>query len=157
MHAIGIALLAALMSVSSGAAASTIQINSRVDLGGNDFVDWRQVPFDLLPEEIEVSSNGGIKVLVRGQQLERADEGASWTGNFAPGDALLAHYGAGPLMLVFPEGPVLGLGTQIQAGKFGDFVGTIEAFDAGGSSLGAFTRAGHSDDAGDNSATFRVF
>ncbi|AJE03211.1 PEP-CTERM sorting domain-containing protein [Geobacter pickeringii] len=86
--------------------------------------------------------------------METRVQGKSWAGNFGSGESLLwTRYSNGPLILDF-DSAVSGVGAQIQANRFGDFLATIEAFDQGGASLGSFVLNGHSDYSKTDTALF---
>lgn len=135
---------------------------NRGDLGVTDSIDWS----DLGVAYTVVSQPFAIQTAVRGWSagvakatagaVERRDQGDGWSGNFAPGDALLwTQDSAGPLSLTFSI-PVGAVGMQIQKADQSNpiFYATIEAFDASDTSLGAFEREGYSSNTGDGSALF---
>jgi hypothetical protein len=138
-------------------------VTSRAALAGTDNLDWG----DLGPENTEVpspfliTSDDGLLVDVRqtdGSFL-RVNQGSGFSGNFAPGDELLATnfppLGAfGPITLNFGSTALQAFGLQIQASRFGPFTAELEVFDSGGASLGSVSRAGVSNSNGDNSAIF---
>jgi hypothetical protein len=133
--------------------------SSRGAFPGNDYVDWSGfgVNSTPVPSGSAISSNLGLSMTVanaNSSSLERRDQGSGWSGNFAPGDALIWTRGSnGPLEITFAS-PIFGAGAQIQQNQFGAFTGYIEAFDATNTSLGSFTLPGNSTAAGDNSAIF---
>ncbi len=81
------------------------------------------------------------------------DSNATWTGNFANGDAVLYTTGGGPIDFVFST-PIAGFGEQIQTTDFGAFTARIEAFNAANTSLGFFTVTGNSTNGNDDTAAF---
>ncbi len=84
-----------------------------------------------------------------GASLTPNQQNSGWSGNFAPGTALLWTASAGPdITLTFAQ-PVYGAGAQIQADYFGAF--TAEVIVNG---TQHFTETGNSTSAGDNSAIF---
>lgn len=97
-----------------------------------------------------------------GSLLSRVDEGGTWGGNFAPGDALLWSGGfnanfdtvdGGTLSLAF-NGKVQAVGARIQSVSFGTFGVTIAAYD-GATLLASFLVDGLDSNANqDGSAPF---
>ena len=133
-------------------------ITNRTALGGTDFVDWGVLgsPFTTVSNPFSITSFGGLNLEVSQPfgSFERRNQSGGWNGNFTPGDRLIwTQNNPGPLTIDF-NSPVLGAGAQIQINTFGDFIGTIEAFDSGGISLGGFSLQGLSTSNGDNSAIF---
>lgn len=142
-------------------------ITNRTALGGTDFVDWGVLgsPFTTVSNPFSITSFGGLNLEVSQpfgsfERRNQSDpffgnfETTGWGGNFTPGDRLIwTQNNPGPLTIDF-NSPVLGAGAQIQRNVFGNFLGTIEAFDSGGISLGGFSLQGLSNDNGDNSAIF---
>jgi hypothetical protein len=138
-------------------------VPTRGDLGGNEFIDWAV----LGPTGTKVinsfltSANGGLDITVSmptGQFFERHDQGSTWLGNFAPGDALIFTFAStGPISLLF-DTPIFGVGAQIQTPALGPFTGFITAFDTNNATLGSFSLNGSStttvQGGGDNSAIF---
>jgi hypothetical protein len=142
--------------------AATIFVNSRAGLGANDTVDWAQlgVSGTILPNPFAATSTGGLGVIGQftggaGQRLDQSNFGGPWIGNFAPGDAVLwSNLSNGPLTLTFAN-PVSGVGSQMMADFYGNFTGSIEAFDSANISLGLFSNlTGVSNGNSDNSAVF---
>ena len=139
--------------------ASVILVTDRATLAGNDFIDWGQLGYQytLVVSPFGVTSNlgqsiGGSKP--SGVFLQRLNESSGWRGNFAPGDEALWTFNSdGPILLDFSS-LISGGGAQIQQKVYGAFTARIEAFNAGGGSLGFFDLAGDSSDAEDNSAIF---
>ena len=91
--------------------------------------------------------------------FQRRDQNNGWSGNFAPGDALLFTNAftqdINQITLTGFDGPgIVSGGAQIQANFYGNFVARIEAFDATNVSLGFFDVNGLSSGAGNNSAPF---
>ena len=152
----------------SGPAVGASFVSDRAALNADDFVDWgvlKQPSDDItnitLPSPIELkSASSGLDVTVEylpgGSRdpllrLFQEDDGISWNGNFSPDDFLLSTGFGGSILITFEE-PISAAGAQIQRAALGNFTGRIEAFDADGISLGAFTRDGVSDQVADDSA-----
>lgn len=128
---------------------------------GSDSIDWGTLGPDrsklTQPFSITVGGMPGLEATVSMSSsglFETRTQGKSWAGNFGSGESLLwTRYSNGPLVLDF-DSAVSGVGAQIQANRFGDFLATIEAFDQGGASLGSFAVNGHSDYSKTDSALF---
>jgi PEP-CTERM motif len=133
-------------------------VATRGALGANDFVDWSVLGTDVsdVINPFLTSSDVGLGItgsLPAGDFL-RVDEGSTWSGNFAPGDALLfTGFNPGPISLAFGS-PIFGAGAQIQNNIYGEFRGIISAFDSSNALLGSFQLDGNSNGSGDNSAIF---
>lgn len=134
-------------------------ITSRSALGANDTLNWNVLGSAGTPVSSpftigSTSGNTTITGSIPSGSFERRDQNNGWGGNFAPADALLwTRNNPGPLQLNFSQA-VRGAGTQIQIDSYSLFTAVIEAFNSGGTSLGSFTLAGDSTNAGDNSAIF---
>lgn len=138
--------------------AAVSQVFSRGALAGNDYIDWSSVGVSntVVSNPFNTTTNNGLGVTgsMPAGQFERRDQGPSWFGNFANGDRLLwTQLSTGPIFLEFLN-PVWGAGTQIQADFYGNYTGSIEAFDSANNSLGLFSLPGISNGNGDNSAVF---
>jgi hypothetical protein len=174
-------LSAILVLASSLAHASTIQVNS---LSGNDYFDWGQVRVvdgsgtaQGVPSPLAVTSNlGRTAVLTDGVAFTGLIEGpdSDWTGNFTVGENVLITADNAHLFTTDPSTyvptlnpaaaatsfqvdlatPVAGLGLQISANRFGDFLATLEVYDSGNVLLGLFNVTGRLDGAEDGSAPF---
>ncbi len=133
-------------------------ITSRSALGADDALDWSVLGSAgtsvSSPFTVSSASDNRITGSIPSNPFERRNQGNGWNGNFASGDALLwTQNNPGPLQLVFSQA-VRGVGTQIQVDSYSLFTAAIEAFNSSGTSLGRFTLAGSSTNAGDNSAIF---
>jgi len=96
-------------------------------------------------------SGGNATFSMPGGSFQRATQGTSWGGNFAPGDALLwTNYNPGPLDIVF-SGGVGAFATQIQSNYFGTGQALISAYDASSTLLGSFSVPSTSNSNGDDS------
>lgn len=138
--------------------AATLGVSSRPALGTDDSVDWATLgpSFTSVPNPFTINSTGGktLNVSQPDESFQRLDQNNGWAGNFAPGDALLfTNYNQGPITINFTS-PIAGGGAQIQSNYSGPFIGTIEAFNSGGDSLGSFSFSGNSNNNADNSAKF---
>jgi hypothetical protein len=157
------ALAAVLLVGADTARAGYALVTSRAALGGTDSIDWAQLGPELtvVPSPAAVMSAGGVSATVSQpvSPFERRDEGTTWFGNFAPGDALLYTSnvtvgGSGPMTIDFGSTSVVAAGAQIQAVFYGTFTGRVEALDGMGMVLASFDVPGLSDGAADNSAIF---
>ncbi len=139
--------------------ATLTMVTDRGALGATDTVDWAQLGpagAHLFTPVFATSSGGGVTVDVSSPPGEvfRHDQSVDWTGNFAPGAALVfEQHELEPLQLSFAA-PVLGAGAQIQESLLRDFTATIRAFSPTDAPLGSFTVAGLATDAADDSAPF---
>jgi hypothetical protein len=134
----------------------------RADLVAADSIVWsvRGVSYTTVSQSFSIATTThgwqvGVSKPTEGV-FERRDQGDGWSGNFAPGDALLwTRDTAGPVSLTFPI-PMSAVGMQIQKDDQSNppFNAVIEAFDALGVPLGSFTREGVSNAKGDGSALF---
>ena len=129
----------------------------------NDTLDWSTtgLAYDLLPNPFNATTPKGITLEIgsaSGFELERADEGTGWLGNFLPGEALLySGFGSpGPILITFNP-PVFGVGAALQTAAYGDFAISIQVFDRNGASLGTLLDSGSSSQAQDGSARFVGF
>ena len=169
------------MFVGSVAQAATIQVNA---LSGNDYFDWAQVRVvdgsgiaQGLPSPLTVTSNlGRTAVLSDGVAFTGLIEGpdSDWTGNFLVGENVLITADNANLFPIDPSTglptlnpaavatsfqvdlatSVAGLGLQISANRFGDFLASLEVYDSGNVLLGLFNVIGRLDGAEDGSAPF---
>lgn len=155
---VGAAAFVSLGTVFASTAQAVTFVTDRTALGANDSVDWGSLgsEFTTVGSPFSITSSGGtnLDVSLSSGSFQRRDQSSGWSGNFAPGDALLWTQGnLGPLEIDFSTA-VSGAGAQIQANQYGSFTGIIEAFDSLGSSLGSFNLAGLSSGSSDNSAIF---
>jgi len=159
-----VALGCALMAVTNLLMAQ-VSVTSRGALGATDSLDWGKTgtEFDALGASFNTTTSDGLGVAVSGATssfngFERADQGSSWGGNFAPKDKLLwTGFGSAPqTMTIEFASPVFGAGAQIQNDFLtpGAFTALLTAYDSFGAFLFSDTFAGNSTDAGDNSAIF---
>jgi hypothetical protein len=153
-HAAALVLSAALV-----APVHAALVNSRVELGATDAIDWAQLGAagTLVAPLTAVLSMQGLGATVSprvGTTLVRQDQGAAWGGNFAPGAALLRAGQVQDSMVVQFAQPIAGGGVQLQASAFGPFSGWVEAYDDGGQLLERWERLGLSTAAADDSALF---
>ena len=141
------------------AQGAIILTTSSAALGGNDTTDWASLggAFTVVPSPLHTSTSGGRPLTVStGGDFQRRDMNNGWDGNFAPGASLLWNHRNGPISFNFGSS-IRGAGLQIQSAFDGNFTVQLEAFDAGNSSLGAFTEDGVSNGNADNSAIFIGF
>jgi hypothetical protein len=133
-------------------AQATVQVFSRADLNGSEFIDWGDLgdPGDLVTKPFSINTNLGTAItgtMLAAGPLERTNQNNVWAGNFSPGDRLLYTNSPGntnnPITLEFPTG-FAGIGTQIQPEEFVAFTARADAFGAGGVLLGSATVSGES-------------
>jgi hypothetical protein len=163
------------------AQAATIQVSS---LSGNDYVDWGQARVvdgsgmaHGVASPLTVTSNlGRTAVLADGVAFTGLVEGpdSDWTGNFLVGENVLITADNANLFPIDPSTglptlnpaavassfevdlatAVAGLGLQISANRFGDFLASLEVYDSGNVLLGLFNVSGRLDGAEDGGAPF---
>lgn len=152
-------LAGALLLATSAAQAQVTFVATRVALGAGGSTDWAALgsAFTTVGNPFTAATTvPGLNVTVGmpSSNFERRDQGTGWSGNFAPGDALLWTRGAaGPISLSFSS-LIAGAGANIQADSYGAFTGSISAYDASNALLGSFTLPGNSTANGDGSAIF---
>jgi hypothetical protein len=137
-------------------------VASRVALAGSDFIDWAQLGPDgsLSAPLVDVLSDGGAGatlMALNADNTRRVDQGLGWGGNFAPGDALVAHFTAAAVPAAFSlefDTDVAAVGAQLQRSAFGAFLGHIGVFDGDGLLLETWSKPGFSNSAADDSAVF---
>jgi hypothetical protein len=141
-------------------------VTSRAALGGNDYIDWGQLPPSItpVPTPLSVVSNGGLGATLGNSQgaVFSDQQGNPWNGNFAPGDHLV---GTGdvtpfaPIEITFAT-PVRGVGAQMgfdiiaAPGSPYYFTEVLTLYDSAHNQIGQFVAAGVMDTANDNSAVF---
>ena len=141
-------------------------VAARPELGATDHVDWATLGPNRTPvvaPRKAQTADGAWCVLTQPTHMVRLRQGtdaaATWVGNFAQDNPVLATaLDPGAIVIRFPA-PVSGAGAQVQpadlpgdAGK--EFVARIVARGAGGTELGAFERKGTSTNGNDGSAVF---
>src|SRR5262249_31238155 len=101
-------------------AGSLTLVTSRSEMGGNDLIDWGQLPgptLTIFSTPVSVSSSGGLgaTLTTSAGTVFKDQQGSPWQGNFAQGDHLI---GTGqltpsiPIDITFAQ-PVNGLGAQL--------------------------------------------
>lgn len=156
-----LALLCSAIFVGSSFAIPS-SISSRAALGGNDSVNWGALGIDgaNLGPNVNTTSASGLGVTgtrTSTDGFERTDQGGTWGGNFASGDALLwtGIYSLVPETITIEFGsPVFGAGAQIQNDFPGAFRAYLKSYDSGGALLWSDSFVGESTSAGNNSAIF---
>lgn len=155
-----VVLAAALFLAPAPASALIITYTDRTSFPDNNSVDWAVLgpSGTIVPSGTSVNAAlfGTVVTVAHsaGVDLGRLDQGSGWSGDFAPGDALLwTRNVAGDLILDFSVN-IWGGGAQIQRDAFGAFTGTLSAYDSGLNLLGSFSLAGNSTSNADNSAMF---
>lgn len=133
--------------------------SSRGSMPSNDFVDWSAfgAQYDSVPNGSTTPSvNFAVPVSVSApsNSITLRVQSSNFNGNFAAGDYLLWTVFNNEYLDVAFGSPVYAAGAQIQQSYYGDFTGTVEAFDALYNSLGSFNWPGNSNDDNDNSAIF---
>ena len=155
-------MMAALLGMALPSPSQALSVvTTRAGIGQNDFTDWGQFGVELttVPSGSTATSNGGTVVTTISQAGSATftlyDQSSQWGGNFNPGDHLLftGLGNPGPATLQFNHG-LFAVGTQLQQNFFGNFTGTIQAYDSLNNLLGTFSLAGTSNGNGDNSAIF---
>jgi hypothetical protein len=100
------------------------------------------------------ASGSGFTVSSAGNQgFMIVEQGVSWSGNFAYGDALLWNQGYGPDTITFTSA-VQSVGFKLQNDYFGSFTGYLNAYDASNTLLGQVSEIGTANSNGDNSVLF---
>src|ERR1017187_623447 len=128
-------MFVACMCVAVAEAGVISLVTTRV---GSDTVNWAQLGPDDTPisNPFSAVSTGGIAITGRfngGGTGSAVVEGATWTGNFTLGDALVwttdlsGQPGQGPLSLAFSKS-LNEIGAQIQADFFGAFTARLDAY-----------------------------
>jgi len=154
-----------LAGLSAPALAGTITpVGSRAALGGNDLIDWTQLPpsITVVPTPVSVVSDHGLGAVVTSPSgaVFSDQQGNPWAGNFAPGDRLVGTgqiVPSAPILITFAD-PVKAVGAQmgydiISAVPF-PFTETLDLFGSAHNLLASFSVPGFMDDAADNSAVF---
>lgn len=163
-RALAVAALA-LTLAAAPAGAATIGISSAGAMNGNAFATLSQLGADGAVvgqgASLALGSNLAVSFGNANSLLTRVDQGATWGGNFSPGQAALWSGGfdqsqnilaGGAMTLTFSRG-IRGVGAQIQRNLFGNFVATIRAYGANGL-LGSYSVNAYSGGAADGSAAF---
>lgn len=149
------------------ASATLVQVSSRAALNADVAVSWGAFgPSGTSLQCFCSTPVGPLTVGINGTSglLDRADEGANYTGNFAVGNALLVQPFISDELFVSFTSPVSATGTQIQplgsstgtapfSGLIGSFTGNVRVFTNDGMDA-QFSVAGTSTLAEDNSAPF---
>ncbi len=134
-------------------------VNTRAGLGANDLVQWGTAADDAATfpaSPYTRTSTGGVDVTANltGGFAIYVQNGAAFTGNFAPGEILLDSFFAdGPISISFAT-PVRGVGFNIQHLVTDVFTGQIDFYGAGNTLFGTVSRNGVSSTANDGSAIF---
>jgi hypothetical protein len=142
------------------------RVDTRAELGATDHVDWATLGPSRTPVVAPrqgQSADGAWYVLTQPLHMVRLRQGrdaaATWVGNFAAGDAVLAtSLDPGAITIRFPD-KVRGAGAQVQpadlpGSEASQFVARIVALGADGTVLGDFEWRGESTNANDGSAIF---
>jgi hypothetical protein len=150
------------LAASTAMAAS---VTTRAGLGGNDYIDWGQLPVGVYSPSTEVSSFAGLAATVSNpRSLRRADQTGpagclgTYPANFAPCDATifgdLQRNRPNALTIDFSS-PVSGGGSQFASTVYtGPITAQLKAFDSAGVLLESYTLDGITTSAADNSAMF---
>ncbi len=157
--------LAAVMLAASFAASAAL-VTSRSALGGNDFIDWGQLPLTdtgtlaQLTPPVNVTSNLGLAGTATNSAggLYRFNEGdGTYGGNFMTGDKLLTTlFDQGSVAITFASG-VARVGAQIEAAaRAGAFTAIISVFNSASTLLESYNVSVPAPSAilGDGSASF---
>ena len=154
--------------------ADVLMVDTRAELDAQDFIDWGLL--GPAGTDVGTAENGAVSFSIQSNlnlkfdvskptdgSFKRLDQeppaGGGWSGNFAPGAALLSPNSAGPLLIEANEG-MSSIGFQIQPDTTGSvaasqpFTVRMDVFDKDGNSLGTFFNSGTSNTNADNSAVF---
>lgn len=133
-------------------------ITSRGDIAANDSIDWGQFGADgsmVASGTQGVTAHGNaFSISDTGNDLQMYTQGASWNGNFAAGDRVIAENTVGGAMTIGFGATVNAVGMQVQSVPYATFTAFVSAFDGLGNLLGQFQLTGVSNANGDNSAIF---
>lgn len=141
------------------------QATTRAEIGETGKINWANAAAntaDVNGNPFVIESSSGHRYIVRKSTVgnfRRLTQGSGlgWSGNFAPGDAVLNHGNSdGPVIIEHASltGACSAIGMQIEANQPGPFIATLRAYDANGVLLGTFTANGTSAFTGDNTAVF---
>lgn len=169
------ALPALVLLACSQAGASLV--TSRAALGGDDLLDWAQLPANTLAQAHSITApfaaisqlglsatvsnppaSGMWRVTQSGGSSAACNLGHQYAGNFAPCDAVLASANSANadnrISILFAS-PIAGGGAQFaDAASYGNFTATLSAFDAAGALLETWSLGGTTNGAADDSAIF---
>jgi hypothetical protein len=149
----------------TASAAMAASVTTRAGLGGDDYIDWGQLPVGVYSQSIEVSSFAGLTAEVSNPGgLRRADQTGpsgclgTYPANFAPCDATifgdLQRNRPNAVTIDFSS-PVSGGGSQFASTVYtGPITAQLKAFDSAGVLLESYTLEGITTSAADNSAPF---
>lgn len=145
----------------TASASMAASVTTRAGLGGNDYIDWRQVVGEL-GQQAEVSSFGGLAATVSNPGgLRRADQtgcGGTYPVNFAPCDATIFGndlFARPNAVTINFASPVIGGSSQFASTVYlGPITAQLKAFDSAGVLLESYTLEGVTTGAEDNSAPF---
>lgn len=149
------------LAVASVSANALTFVSTRAGIGQNDYIDWGQfgvqgsgVADNALGQTAMMGTN--FRVADSGVDgLTRYDQSSGWAGNFTAGDELIASAQTADQTITIRFASYMrAVGANIQQDFYGDFVGTIEAFNGLGMSLGSFAVNGNSNGQADGSAIF---
>lgn len=160
MKTIRLLTLAGLAVASVSANALTF-VSTRGGIGANDMIDWGQFGSEfsgVAHNSLGTTTTMGTKFRVGDSGTDgliRYNQSSGWAGNFTPGDRLIGtSQTANQTTTIRFASYMRAVGANIQQDFYGAFVGTIEAFNGLGQSLGSFSVNGNSDGAADGSAIF---
>ena len=113
---------------------------------GSETIDFTSLPDPVLDLDAEPTANpfslsysaGTAKFSLSSGTCERRTEGATWSGFFTNGEAVLwTNNNAGPLTIEFSTG-ISAFAAQIQSNCFDDGYASISAYDTNGDCLAPF-------------------
>ena len=142
--------------------ASLIQVSSAAGLPSvNDSINWAALGGDLtaLLPLVALTTTAGKSATLSGSAAFTLFSGSTYNADFLPASIVVSAFdlNIGPLTtgirITLPS-LVNGLGTQIQADKFGAFTGILQAFDVTSVSLGTVSVSSSVGGNGDGSAAF---
>lgn len=147
------------LAIGVASAATITSVGSRLDLGGNDTVQWGTTGQDgsFLSSPYNVLSAGGINVsasVAGGIAIYVQNGSGGYIGAFSPGDILLdSGYNPGPMTITFATA-VRGVGFNIGTLNYGTFTGTMQFFGTGNTLFGTVNVNGVTSSANDGSLPF---
>jgi hypothetical protein len=158
---LGLAIVCLGCAVSAAGYADPVQLYSRASLT-SQVIDWSSFGSPGTTISTPTSFAAGAETVTIGSSSGTAllrQQGTDFTGNFAPGDALLSLPDgdkSDAFDVQFGGAPVNGLGAQIDpvSGYTGAFTGVLKLYGSGGVFLGQVSVAGDATDAADGSAVF---
>jgi hypothetical protein len=167
MNRLAWSALVAVFSTASPCLGVVTQVYSRVQLSGNDTIDWAQFPEGPVGQHSVGVGALGTRVSLTSVTTPEPVAGMvrytqagsppwAWSGNFASGDAVLveANTLTASMDMWFFAAPVRGFGLQIADALGGPYTATVRVYGDGEVPLGTFSVNGLSTSGNDDSAAF---